>query len=808
MLKQYLKIACRIILRNKLSSIINIIGLSIGIGCCILIGFFLIHEFSYDRFNVDANRIYRFTHSYQNSFGYKSHFAPCSNPWIKNIPANFAEVETMVSMFPYKNITLKVKDENIILGNCFYIDSSFFKVFSIPLIKGNIDKALSGPNVVVISESFARKYYGNFDPVGKVITNIGWYDGKHTIKLNYTITGVFKDIPENSHFHSDIFISKTSMLGNFESEWRYVYLLFHKNAKPENFFRKFPSFVVKYDKNPNVLKEIVPYLQVITDIHLKSDKDREIENNSSMMVVYMMGITGFIILLISLVNYLNLSIAGLYQRSKSITFNKIHGGRNINIIIQSFVESFIYVSVSMVLAISFMSISTPFFNTVSGNIVNSQIIHLNRGLFGFILLIVFITLIVGCLPIIIYLIKDSDSVFLLKPDSIRKSYKPSSIFRKALIIFQFTLTIILIICTIVIHFQNRFIFKQQAGAKLDNVLTISIKNDDAIERYTVLKSELLASPWIKDVTSSMEEPFGQTMDAMGFETQGINDAYKDKFLWVYSADDNFFKFLDVPIIAGTDFPKFNKNFLGESYILNESAVKELGWTPNEAVGKPFKLKFSAVANIIFGGRIIGVVKDFNLNTLHQKIKPFVFFQKNVWFLNITVRIANSNKAQAISYIYKTWKSINPDIPLKFKYNSDIYFNAYKKEITQSRITSFFSLLAIILSCLGLFAISSIIILQRTKEIGLRKVNGANRLQIIYSLNAEFLILVTISILIACPIAMLIMNNWLSTFAYHISLSYWFFVIGSGIAIFIAILTVSWQSWQAASQNPIKALRYE
>jgi putative ABC transport system permease protein len=297
------------------------------------------------------------------------------------------------------------------------------------------------------------------------------------------------------------------------------------------------------------------------------------------------------------------------------------------------------------------------------------------------------------------------------------------------------------------------------------------------------------------------------MDAMAFETQGIKAENKDKMLWVYAMDDNFFKFFKVPLIAGNDFHRFNEDSKREDYILNETAVRSLGWTPDEAIGKPFKLKFNW-GDVFLGGQIVGVVKDFNLNTLHHEIKPFVFFRKSIWFWNLLIKIDEQNRQSAMEHISKTWDQIAIDYPLEYQYNKDIFFQAYKKEIVQSRLTNFFSLLAIIISCMGLFAISSILILQRTKEIGIRKVNGASSFTVMLMLLKDFALLVFISFVIACPVGYYAISKWLQGFAYHINLGWWIFACSGTAALLIACLTVCWQSWQVARKNPVEALRYE
>jgi putative ABC transport system permease protein len=807
MIKQNLKIALRNIFRNKLSSAINIFGLSLSIACFALIIFFIRYELSYDRFHANADQIYRFTLSVNKKSGYKAHFAKSAASWVKHFSDEFPEVEKMVTLIPYRQITLKVKEEKLSLDNSFYADSTLFNVFSIQLLQGDSNRVLSEPNNVVISESFALKYFDKDNPIGQSIINTGWYDGKDWTNLNYTITGVFKDLPDNSHFHSDLFISKSTNSLKNDNNWKYVYLLFNKGAKPDDFIKKFPAFLNKYNNEKDESETIVPHLQPITDIHLKSNKDREIEQNGNMTVIYIMALVALIILVISWVNYLNLSIAGIYSRGKSMILYKIHGSDKA-IFYHSFIESLIITSISSYFAYILISLFFPSIKNITGNVLNEQIFQSALDTLPWLIFIFASTLIIGCIPATYFIIKQRISLAPKKIIIRKTKNNPSALFRKALIIFQFTLTIILIISALIINYQSKFIINHQSGAKQDSVLVIKLFNQDILAKYTLLKSELLKSPYIEEVTASFEEPFGETMDAMGFETSGIKKENEDKILWVYVADDNYFKFNGVPIIAGTDFPPFNENLKKEYYILNESAVKELGWTPEEAINKPFKLKFLYGDNIIYGGYISGVVKDFNVNTLHHEIKPFVFFQKKIWFWNLLIKIDMEHKELGMRYLNNKWNQISPNYPLSYKYNTDIFFQAYKKEITQSRLTGSLSFLAIIISCLGLFAISSIIIIQRTKEIGIRKVNGAKTSEIMIMLSADFTKNVIISIILACPIAWYAMNKWLQNFVYKTEISWWIFALAGVIALAIALLTISWQSWRAAAKNPIDALRYE
>lgn len=806
MLKKNLGITIRNIFKNKLTSLINIFGLSISLACCALIILFIRYELSYDRLNANADRIFRFTVSIKRNNGYQAHFARCSQPWVKYLPEDFPEIEKMVTLSPYRNITLKINDEKFSLNTSFYADSTFFNVFSIKLLQGDPDKVLTDPYTAVISSSLAKKYFKNSDPVGQIIINTGQYDGTKWASKSFTITGVYKDIPANSHFHSDLFLSKTSVTPD-DNAWKYVYLLFKANTNPADFIKKFPDFLKKHGVEEKDIHDLIPDLQRITDIHLKSDKDREIEQNGNMTILYIIGLIGIVILIISWVNYLNLTIARVFSHGKSIILYKIYGNIK-SLFTQYLIEALIINFISIVLAVLLIGIFFPDISAITGNVLNHQVFQFAPGIILCLLALFAGSLLIGCIPVAIYVLKLKSSVSLLKPSIAGTKNRPSSFFRKSLIVFQFTLTIILIISALVINLQGKYILNHQAGAKQDSVLVIKLFNQDILSRYSLLKSELLKSPYIKEATATFEEPFGLTMDAMGFETSGMKEENKDKVLWVYSADDTFFKFNNIPIIAGTDFPNYNKKLKKDYYILNETAVRDLGWTPEEAVGKPFKLKFPESDSIFFGGNIVGVAKDFNLNTLHHEIKPFVFFQREIWFWVMLIKVDVEHRTQAMDYIKQKWEIISPDYPLTYEYNSDVFFAAYKKEIIQSRLTWFFSIVAIILSCLGLFAISSIVILRRTKEIGLRKVNGASVFEIVRMLAIEFTRGVIISFCTASPIAWYIMHKWLQNFAYKTDLSWWIFILAGFIAFSVALVTVSWQCRYAAGRNPVEALRYE
>jgi len=305
----------------------------------------------------------------------------------------------------------------------------------------------------------------------------------------------------------------------------------------------------------------------------------------------------------------------------------------------------------------------------------------------------------------------------------------------------------------------------------------------------------------------MEEPTGETLDAMQVESSGIDENHKNRQLYVISVEDNFPDFFNIPLVAGRTFSRYNPDRKGEDYILNETAVKALGWTPEEAIGKPFKLIFF-MDSIFYGGTVVGVIKDFNFNTLRQEIKPYVLFQKPIFYLCFLVEVNHQGKNEAINYLRKIWEEELPDYPFQYEMIGDLYESAYQKEFTQAKLTGFFSLLAIVVICMGLYSVTSVLVARRTKEIGIRKVNGARVRNIISMLSMEFIIWFGIAFIIACPVALLSMNKWLQNFVYRTDIKFWFFAVAGFIVLSVSLITVWIQSWRAATVNPVKALRYE
>ncbi len=792
----------RLILRNlfrmKSYTILNITGLGIGLACSIAVIVWVKNEFSYDKHLPDADRIYRLTFETNNS-GNRIHFARCYETWIREMPGIFPQIEEMVRIEPYRRTAIKAGENKFYSDRIFSTDTNFFKIFNITLLSGDFEKVLSEPYSAVISASLASKCFGNTDPIGLPLLLSGEQDTKFG---TFIIKGVMKDTPVNSHIHFDIL---TSFAKPEEPPyWAYVYILLKDNTTPDEILSQFPSFlkdVVKVtDQNT-----YTPYLQKITDIHLHSNKDREVEANGNITGVYLFIVIAFVLLLVSWVNYYNLNNARLLTLQEQIRIQRITGANNKLIILHSLNESAISVILSLILALMLLDLADNPARTIFGfNILPGGYIDISGNwLIIFTLLIV--SLLAGSLPVIIYIATGRNSSQGFR--EIRHKGIPGFSSYGILMTAQYCLSIILMISAITIYRQNNFMLSRSLGKMSSDILTFKNQNWESRSKYNIIRNRATQNPLIKSFTASMEEPSGETLDALKVESPGIKDKLEEKRLFVMSVEDNFLDFFKIPFIAGRSFSTFNPDRKGEDYILNETAINRLGLTPEEAIGQPFNIVFDS-PDIFYGGNVVGVVRDFNFNTVKQEIKPYVFFQKPIFYLCFLVKVDSARKDEAIADFKKIWNEELPDYPFQYEFIGDLYRSAYSKEISQAKITAFFSFLAIIIICFGLFSVTSVLVARRTKEIGIRKVNGAKIIDVMTLLNSGFIKWVLIAIVIASPVAWYAMHKWLQNFVYRIEIKWWFFVISGVIVLVVTLLTVSFQSWRTATRNPVEALRYE
>ena len=797
-MKSNLKLIIRTLIKGKSNSYLNILGLAIGFTSAFSLIIWISNEFSFDKQLPESQRIYRLT--FETRFnGLRMHFARCWEPWVSQLPGDFPQIEELVRLSPYRHTALKIGENKLYSDNIFATDSNFFKVFGLNLIYGDAKSVLNKPFSAVITSSLARKCFGNKNPVGQTYLMTGEYDTK---MIPFTITGVMIDSPVNSHIHFD---AVTSFEKPHEAPgWAYVYLLLRKASSPQDILTGFPSFLKKVEKEITQ-NDITPNLQKITDIHLNSSKDREIEQNGNIYGIYLFIIITLVLLLVSWVNYFNLNKARILTIRKSIHVQYIMGAGNWRIIGQYLMESAICVLSAFILTFLFLDLSREIANRIFGFSLQNIGIKELAMIWPYVITILSISVLAGGLPVIYYILFNQDKLTSLQ----KFTFKTTSGFTSygILMMIQFSVSIILLIATFTIYQQKSYILSHRLSKQPSDILVFKRQNWEVRAKYNALREKALQSPLIKSFTASMEEPSGETMDAMNVESPAISESLKNKQLFVLPVEDNFFSFFDLHLVAGRDFSPFNPNRKGEDYILNEAAVRELNWKPEEAIGRPLKVKFDT-PDIFYGGTVVGVVRDFNFTSLKQTIKPYVLFQKPIFYLCYIVRIDTLRKQEAIQELKKIWQAELPDYPFQYEFLDDLYNTSYQKEFAQARLTALFSLLAILIICFGLFSVTSVIVAQRTKEIGIRKVTGGRISDILFMLNSGFIVWFAIAFLVASPLAYYAMQKWLQNFVYRTEMKWWVFIV-SGIAVLaVTLFTVSMQSWRTAAKNPVDSIRYE
>jgi putative ABC transport system permease protein len=764
-------------------------------------------ELSYDSSYRNSDKIYRLTVEKNDKItGYHTHIARSTYDWLKNIKNDIPGIKDFGRFINRGETPIKI-DSSVFNSRILKAKDDFIRVFSIKFIQGNPETALKEPNTAIISKSASKKYFGNKNPVGEIIKD---YLMNSPERKEYKITALVEDLPVDSHFHFD-FVLTMDKSDSTEGTWYYNYIILDDKVNPSQITEQFNQFAEKYI-SADEAKTLTPYLQKITDIHLESIKDRELEENGNKKVLYLLGALSLFVFFVSILNFLNLQYVVFLRKYKTKLVLDYAGAKFRNHLLDQFLESFIYGLVSTLTGMYVFELFLKQFNLLSGKspVAGNEIIPST-----FIILIPAIILIIsitGLYPFLMTQAKKKISSVLLKTgagyDNPLLNYKKRFRILKTLITVQYIFSIILLITVMVVNKQVRFIMNHRLGNNQNNIICVKDLPVQVHNKYQIFKSELMSDNIIKDVTSSFENPSSENLDMLSFETSGTE--LKNKMVYVYPVDDNFFNFYNIKLVNGRNFRKFEGNdSIREDYILNETAVKYLGWKKEEAVGKPFSLKMDYNGKNIFkGGTICGVVEDFQMSSMRNNIKPYVFFQKSFWLFSAQVKYDSAHLSGALTQIEKTWKKLYPDYPLEYDFVEDLYSRIYKNEIHLRDLNMALGLIAMVLSCLGLWGITGIIYEARTKEIGIRKINGAKILQIVLWLLKDILMIVAIALVFAIPISFYLMNHWLNNFAYKAPITWWIFSLAGLITFMIAVVTVSLQSLRAATRNPVEALRYE
>jgi putative ABC transport system permease protein len=796
MLKNYLKVTLRTLLKNKGFSFINLSGLAIGISTCVLIALYVLDELSYDRFHVNAHRIYRLTELLHLPKEVRPQTVT-SPPMAPALQRNFPEVLKAVRLNPSSRV-LAYEDRKFFDTKIWYADSTLFDIFTFPMIKGNPSKALANPYSVVLTENAAKRYFGDVDPMGKIMAL--------SDTLTLTVTGVIKNIPSNSHLKFDVILSRTTInaSSNNESEdnWfnnsYYTYLLLPEGYNHKDLEAKFPEFVSKEmekeKKKSGLWYDFV--LQPLPDIHLKVTTPYDIGPNGNIKYVYTFSTVALLVLLIACANYINLSTARAMNRAKELGMRKVIGAKRNQLIVQLLGESLLLTFVAFILALAIVTSALPFFNTLTnkelnvGYLLKPEVILVVTGIFFF------IGVLAGGYPAIV--------MSVISPIKALKSYvkqgKESNTLRRVLVVFQFTMSIILIAGTILIFRQMNFIRNQNLGLQKEQTVQVELPGT-VQSKYAFIKEELSKVRGVEVATvTDFSFKYGISNIALLPEGANENEITSEA---VISVDHDFIPAFHIELLAGRNFSKDFPTDEKEGFIINEAAVKHFNWgTPEKAIGK--KLDWGLGKK----GQVVGVVKNFNFYSLHDAIPPLIIHIHPDYYSFITLKIKGQNIEETIGKIEDKWRALDMGRPFEYSFLDQDFEKLYKAEQQTQAIIGWLASLAIFIACLGLFGLAAFTAEQRTKEIGVRKVLGANVVSVAGLLSKDFLRPVLIAIVLALPVAWYAANQWLSGFAYRTELSWWIFAIAGGVSILIALFTVSFQSIKAALANPIDSLRSE
>jgi putative ABC transport system permease protein len=804
MIKNYLKIAFRSLWKNKAFSSINIMGLAAGLAVCLLIVLYVKDELSYDQYHEKADRIYRLETDILFN-GTQVHFANACEPLAPALLRDNPQVEQIARINNEGDISIKKGNENIQDRNAAFADSTFFQVFTVPLIAGDPLTALKEPNSIVIDESAAKRYFNNTDVIGKTL----YVNNNVTCK----ITGVFKDMPRQSHFHfSFLRPLRDGFRGNADnwlSNNTHSYILLKPGITQAFMQKRVDAAVNNYLSKQmegvihSTLKEAESKgnhfrypLRPLTDIHLHSNKSFEFEANGNLSYVYIFSVIAVFILLIACVNFMNLSTARSANRAKEVGIRKVAGSRRVQLITQFLTESVVLSFCALLLALLLAAMLLPLFNILAGKEIPGTALFASWLLPVMIALVLIVGLIAGSYPA--FYLSSFQPIAVLK-GKMAKGFK-SSWLRSSLVVFQFSISIVLIIGTIVVYNQLEYMRNRQIGYNRNQVLVL--RNTYPLYKQTnTFREQLLSIPGIENASVSNDLPTQNSYSQNGWFLDATLDANKGIITGTYYIDEHYIPTLGMQMAAGRNF---SKEFLSDStaVILNEEAVKLFGFK------EPLKETLYGTNNDQPAPfRIVGVVKDFNFSTMHNKVGPLVMQMANSMG-TIAVRLNTSNIPAVISNIESNWKRAVPGEPFLYSFMDADFNNMYKAEQQTGKLFMTFAIIAILIGCLGLFGLVTYAAEQRTKEIGVRKVLGASIGSIVTMLSRDFARLVLIASIIAFPLAWWAMNQWLQDFAYRVSIAWWVFALAGIAAILIALITVSFQAIKAALANPVKSLRSE
>lgn len=820
MIRNYLKVAMRSVFRNKLTAFINISGLALSMASAILIYLFVADEVNYDNYHTNADRTHRVTRIFYNQDGeqtlHLSAVAPPIGPLLKN---DFGEIEVMARTLQYSTV-VGIEDNGELRSftenNIFLAEPGLFRIFDITIKSGDPARDFQRPLTTLLSASAAMRYFNTENVAGKRL--------RFNNTLDMEVVGVFEDFPRQSHWHPDFLVSfvtleddnvygRTGLETNWGNNAFSTYLLLEEGTDPARLAGQFPGFLDRHYGPYAIANFGAPAtfvasktteltLQKVTDVHLRSHLDDEIEVNGNIDNVYMMSVIGAFIVLIACFNFVNLSTARATKRAKEVGMRKVVGAYKNQLIGQYLSESVLIAMMSLVLAVAFSSLALDWLNRFTGKGLSIDPAANWQLIVGLVAFAVVVGILAGIYPAFV--------ISAFRPATVLKgnqgSGKGKAGIRKVLVVAQFGISIVLLIATTITFQQLRYLNTRDLGYERDQVITLTyygLLN----QNFDAFYNQMLNSSSIKNIGRSSRIPTGRLLDSQGSPSimKGDSLVPSTVTLKYVAVDEEFFDTYGVEIVAGRNFDKAIPTDDTLSFIINEAAVKALGWNSNnEGIDKDFRYGGTT-------GKLIGVVNDFHFESLHQRVVPLIFVpqgQPGAGANYVSVKIAGDKMQDGIAHLENIWKTMLPGRPFEYQFLDERYQKLYEAEQKEGTLFTIFSGLAIFIACLGLFGLATFNTMQRIKEIGIRKVLGASVPGILTLLSKEIIFLILVANLIAWPVAWILMTRWLDTFAYHIDMNLMIYALSAIGAVVLALITVSAQTIRAAMTNPASTLRYE
>ena len=802
MLKNHLKIAYRNFVRHKLYSFINVFGLAIGLSICMIISLWVLRELSYDRFHENADRIYRVERELFRDNLY-SRWPITGGRYKQALIDDFPEIENAVR-FWIREFAIKDHKNDIHRQQMFAVDNSIFDIFDFSLEEGDEQSALSGPMTVVLTRENAVKYFGTEDAVGKSLT-FEW-QGEQT---DFKVTGILDKVPENSHIQFDMLLSISTYKEEPYTDWRsnylYTYVLVSENTPKKELEEKLKTFVTQrlepeygdlLISDRSIHDVLKMHLFPIKDIHLHPSPDWEVEPGGNITSVYLFSCIAILILIIACLNFVNLSTARASKRAKEVSLRKTVGAEKHQLRVQFIQESVLLAYVSLVLACVVGSLFVEAYNVIFAESL-SLAVFLK---FKYLIVLVGATLSVGVLAGMYpaFYLTRFEPVEVMKggPQSGRKK----SAFRRNLVIVQFSISIMLIVGVFTVHKQMRYIQNRSLGFDKENVVILPVRSQQIAQNYESFRNELMQNSQIISASASSEVPAD-----FHYSNSYVNPPESDEgiSMILFSSDHDYVETYKLEVLAGRAFSRDFSTDEARGIILNESAARRIGWTPEEAIGKKL------IGGYLEGeGQVIGVVRNFNYKSLRREVEPMALFLIPSYIRKISVRIMPGDVGRTLNFIQKKWQSTFPREQFEYGFLDSRINQLYVSEKKMQDLFAIFSALSIFVACLGLLGLVSFTAELKTKEIGIRKVLGASTGHVVVLLSREFIKWIVLANIVAWPLAWFLMHRWLQNFAYRTIIGWDIFVLAGFVAVAIAVFTFIFQTVKTASTKPADSLRYE